>query len=114
MVYAYTHERTRPQHLVDTVETLDHEDILPQDFHYLAPEDQTVEVACFFARRSRLTPRDMRTQTAIIVAWERGEISGFEAFDMLEVNSCMPYDDMLMAYAAIMRARAALEDGRAL
>jgi len=96
------------------VETLDHEDILPQDFHYLAPEDQTVEVACFFARRSRLTPRDMRTQTAIIVAWERGEISGFEAFDMLEVNSCMPYDDMLMAYAAIMRARAALEDGRAL
>jgi hypothetical protein len=114
MVYAYTHERREPQHLVDTVETLDLEDELPQDFHYLAPEDQTVEVACFFARKNPMTPRDMRTQTAIIVAWERGEISGFEAFDHLEANEVMPYDDMLMAYAAIMRARAALEDGRAL
>jgi len=96
---------------VQGVEDLAPEDILPDDFRFLAPEDQTVEVSCFFARRNRLTPRDMRTQTAIIVAWERGEISGFDAFDLLEVNEVLPHDDMLMAYAAIMRARTALEDG---
>lgn len=102
----YTQDFQRGQFLLDEPEILSVEDILPDEFGELAAEDQTVEMACLYSRHNVFLPRETATQTAILIAWERGNISGFEAFDALEINECMDYDQMLACYLAFIRARA--------
>lgn len=104
MPNAYTRPSTASQELIDDVEILSMSDILPDDFGQLAAEDQTVEMACLYSRHNVFLPREVATQTAILLAWEQGKISGFEAFDALEVNELMPYDQMLGCYLAYVRA----------
>jgi hypothetical protein len=106
MPNAYTRTSTEPQQFVDAPYILSVEEILPDEFGDLAAEDQTVEMACLYSRHNVFLPRETATQTAILIAWERGNISGFEAFDALEINECMDYDQMLACYLAFIRARA--------
>lgn len=105
--------QARLQRPVCHVEMLDAEDILPEDFHRLSPDDKTVEMACLFSRRNPLDPGETQTMTAILLAWESGAISGFDALDSMEVHECCPYDEMLEVYLAFLRARAAGDLGRA-
>lgn len=104
MPNAYTRASTASQELIDDVEILSMSDILPDEFGSLAAEDQTVEMACAYSRHNVFLPREIATQTAILLAWEQGKISGFEAFDHLEINEAMPYDQMLGCYLAYVRA----------
>jgi hypothetical protein len=108
MPNAYTRPSTASQDLIDPhfddVEILSAADILPEEFGKLAAEDQTVGMACAYSRHNVFLPREIATQTAILLAWEQGKISGFEAFDHLEINEAMPYDQMLGCYLAYVRA----------
>jgi hypothetical protein len=112
-MYVCSQDLRQTQDVAEDAELLHTQDILPDNFHQLAPEDQTVEVACLFARRNPLDPGETATMTAILLAWENGDISGFDAMDMLEVNECCPYDEILGLYLGFLRARAALTNERA-
>ena len=87
--------------------------ILPDDFYDLAPDDKTVQMACLFSRKNPLGFRETKTLTAVLLAWESKAICGFTAIEMLELNECLPYDEMLGVYLAFLRARAAMSDERA-
>lgn len=83
-------------------------DILPDNFYDLAPDDKTVEMACIFSRKNPLGFRETETLTAVLLAWESKAICGFTALELLELNECLPYDEVLGVYLAFLRARAAL------
>jgi hypothetical protein len=105
-MYADTQLLNRLQVPLTEPELLSVDDILPDEFGLLAAEDQTVGMACAYSRHNVFLPREIATQTAILLAWEQGKISGFEALDHMEINECFPYDEMLSCYLAFVRARA--------
>jgi hypothetical protein len=110
MPNAYTRASTASQELIDDVEILSMSDILPDEFGNLAAEDQTVEMACAYSRHNVFLPREIATQTAILLAWEQGKISGFEALDHLEINECFPYEEVLGLLLAYIRSNAAMTE----
>lgn len=102
------HRPPAPSAQDNSCELLAEEDILPDNFWELAPEDQTVSMALCYSQSVIFTPREVLSQNAVLVAWERGEISGMDALDYLECHELMDYDALLGGYLALLRARAAV------
>lgn len=90
-----------------------HAVMMPDNFYDLAPDDKTVEMACIFSRKNPLGFRETETLTAVLLAWESKAICGFTALELLELNECLPYDEVLGVYLAFLRARAAMSHGEA-
>lgn len=78
------------------------QDIIP------APDDLVIENA-FWRQKPYWLPAETTLRTAILIAWEKGCIDGFQALDMLELHELVDHDDMLGSYLALLRARAAGE-----
>lgn len=82
------------------------DDILPDDFHApLAPDDITLS-SQFWNERAVFSPEETSRQTACLLAWERGQISGSDAMGYLDVNELIDFDAMLECYLAFLRAKA--------
>lgn len=102
-------DKTCQPNFGEEVEILSPEDILPDNFRDLAPDDKTVGMAAFFSRKVRLTGSETEIQTAILLAYEEGHLQAWQALDYLEYHDVAPYDDLLTGAISIMRARALQE-----
>lgn len=96
--------RATQEKINDDVVLLSLDDILPEDFHHPSPDD--LAVTAFWNSRPLWSPEDTTKQTACLLAWEKGQISGADAFGYLDSNDLLDHDAILMCWLGYLRAKA--------